>query len=119
MKNQKGFIDIVYLLILALVALFIYAVIGTSGNVEEIKKLAPNDMEQNRGWSVIRYEGYQFGSFAKHGGKVWYHVKNKDNSSIQYRVHVTMWNDELQYYYSKPEELSRFDIQGEASISVK
>lgn len=93
----------------ALIGLALYSIVGTSGNVDEIKKLAPAEMVE-RNWNILRYEGYQFGSFNKHGGKVWYHVANKDNANIQYRVHVTMWDGELQYYYSEPEELNRINI---------
>jgi len=93
----------------ALLLLFGYTTIGTSGNVEELKILAPPNIEE-RGWEVLRYEGHKFGSWNKHGGTVWYHVRNTENHSIQYRVQIALWGGELQYYYGKPEELSRFNI---------
>lgn len=94
---------------LSLVAAFIYTVVGTRGNVDEIKMLAPAEIA-SKNWEILRYEGFQYGSFMKHGGKVWYHVANKDNKNIQYRVHITMWDGELQYYYSEPEKLNRVSI---------
>jgi len=53
---------------------------------------------------------YEFGSFSKHGGYAWYHVANKENHDIQYRVHVSLWAGELQYYYQKPETLNRLKV---------
>jgi len=93
------------LVIVFLLGLFSYAVIGTSGNVEKIKELAPLKMEE-RNWEIIRYEGWQHGSFSNHGGKVWYHVKNIDNNDIQYRVFITLWGGELHYMYGSPEKIS-------------
>lgn len=96
--------------IIILTGLIIYSCIGTSGDVEKIKLRAPLEMTQ-RNWKILRYEGFQYGSWGNHGGKVWYHVQNIDNPSIQYRVYVTIWNDELQYKYGQPEQLHRLDIQ--------
>lgn len=93
------------LTVVFLIGLFSYAIIGTSGNVEEIKKLAPLKMKE-RNWEIVRYEGWQYGSFMNHGGKVWYHVKNMDNNDIQYRVFITLWADELHYTYGSPEVVS-------------
>jgi len=87
----------------------VYAIVGTSGNVEEIKAKAPAEM-LDRNWEVLRYEGFKYGSFSRHGGKVFYHVKDTGHSNTYYRVNVSMWNGELQYYYGKPETLSRFNI---------
>jgi hypothetical protein len=96
--------------IAVLVGLLGYSLIGTSGNVEEIKQRVPQEIGQ-RGWEIMRYEGYQFGSWAQHGGVCWYHVRNVDNHNIQYRVQVALWNGELQWYYGKPEQLSRVDVE--------
>ena len=63
-----------------------------------------------RNWKILRYEGYQYGSWYNHGGKVWYHVANIDNPNIQYRVYITIWDGELQYNYNGPEQLSRIDL---------
>ena len=72
-------------LIDVVVVICAYTVIGTSGNVKAIRKLAPELMAE-RNWKIMRCEGFQYGSWAQHGGKVWYHVQNIDNPSIQYRV---------------------------------
>lgn len=98
------------LLIAFLVGLLAYTIVGTSGNVQEIKQRVPQEIS-SRGWEIMRYEGYQFGSWAQHGGVCWYHVRNVDNHNIQYRVQVALWGGELQYYYGKPEELSRVDVE--------
>jgi hypothetical protein len=92
------------------VALALYTGIGTSGNIPEIKEKVPQAME-DRGWEIMRYEGYEFGSWNKHGGFCWYHVRNVDNENIQYRVRVAMWDDELQFYYGAPEKLNRLDVK--------
>lgn len=87
----------------------LYAIIGTSGNIEQIRKIAPQEIDK-RGWNIERYEGFQYGSFDKHGGYAWYHVSQKDNKNIQYRVQISMWDGELQYYYGKPETLNRVNV---------
>ena len=89
--------------------LFLYTIIGTPTRVDEIKAIAPESIKQ-RGWKILRYEGYQYGSWAKHGGKVWYHVADTTNPNVQYRVHLTLWDGELQYYYAAPEVLQRIEI---------
>ena len=94
---------------LSLALLIGYSTVGTSGNVDEIKRIAPAAIE-DRNWEIMRTEGWQYGSWAQHGGRVWYHVKNADNPNIQYRVQVTLWGDELQFYYGEPEKLSRVDL---------
>ncbi len=96
--------------ILILVVLFTYGVVGTSERVDKIKKLAPSDIESNRGWTIMRYEGYQHGSFGNHGGKVWYHVKDNNTRNTYYRVYVTLWGGELHYAYGSPEKLDRINI---------
>lgn len=96
--------------IVVIATLVSYSLIGISGRVEEIKKRVPKEMEQ-RNWKILRYEGYEYGSWGHHGGKVWYHVANIDNTEIQYRVYVTLWENELMFYYGNPEVLTRLDIQ--------
>ena len=86
--------------------LLLYSLIGTSGNVDEIKKRLPQAFAE-RNWKVLRYEGFKYGSWSKHGGSVWYHVADADNPAIQYRVNVSLWNGELQFYYNSPEVLNR------------
>ncbi len=87
----------------------IYALVGTNGNIQEIKERAVIEIPL-RGWEIMRYEGYQFGSFGKHGGYAWYHVKTVGNDSIQYRVKVSLWDGELEYWYGQPETLNRINV---------
>src|ERR1700759_5175644 len=90
-----------YLIILGIIlvlGLILYSCIGSDSKVKEIKQKAPSEMI-SKNWKILRYEGFQYGSWGYHGGKVWYHVANIDNPNIQYRVFITMWNGELQYTY--------------------
>lgn len=96
------------------VSLLTYSCVGTCGNVTAIREKAPSEMP-SRNWKILRYEGFQYGSWSQHGGKCWYHVANIDNPSIQYRVQVSMWGGELQYYYNAPEPLSRVEIQAKVN----
>jgi hypothetical protein len=105
--------------IIAFIAFIGYSIVGTSGNVAEIKKRAPEEFK-TRNWKILRYEGFEYGSWSRHGGKVWYHVMNTQDSSIQYRVYVCLWDGELQYYYGAPEKLNRINISGNLEeISIK
>jgi hypothetical protein len=100
------------LLIIGLILItgvLLYTCIGTCNKVEKIKKIAPNEIAK-RNWKILRYEGFQYSSWDNHGGKVWYHVQNIDNPNIQYRIYITMWNNELQYHYGDPEQLQRITI---------
>lgn len=100
----------VYLVILGVfICLVLYGMIGMGTRVDEIKERAPQAMSE-RGWEIMRYEGWQYGSFMSHGGKVWYHVRNAGNHTIQYRVYVTLWADELHFIYGEPERLQRIDV---------
>ena len=98
------------IVITAVVVLIGYSIIGTDGKVDAIRKKAPLEMEE-RNWTIIRYEGFNYGSWGRHGGKVWYHVADIDNPNIQYRVFVTMWDGELQWHYGEPERLERFEVE--------
>ena len=89
---------------------FLYTIIGTSTRVAEIKQLVPQAMVE-RNWEILRYEGYRLGSMGNHGGKVWYHVRNTDDHSIQYRVCVTLWGGELHFIYGEPEKLNRINVE--------
>jgi hypothetical protein len=90
--------------------LLAYSIVGWPFNkVEEIKREAPVDMSE-RGWKILRYEGFQWGAFSTHNGKVWYHVAATNNPNVQYRVVVTKWGNELQYYYGAPETLTRIEL---------
>ena len=100
---------VIITIISLLAIIFAYTIIGTSGNVTKIKQIVPLEMSK-RNWKILRQGRWEYGSWNHHGGKVWYHVCNIDNPSIQYRVFVTMWNGELQWYYGKPEQLFRLDI---------
>ncbi len=105
---------VVALVVGFLVSLAGYSCVGTSTNVRAIRQKAPLEMAE-RNWKILRYEGYEYGSWSNNGGKVWYHVANIDNPSIQYRVYVTMWGGELQYCYGAPEKLER--LQAEINIA--
>jgi hypothetical protein len=74
--------------------------------------MGPSEFEK-RGWQIMRYEGFKYGSWGRHGGKVYYHVNNIENPNIQYRVNVSLWGDELQYYYGTPENLTRIEVKNE------
>ncbi len=91
------------------VTLLGYSLIGTAHHVDNIVAVAPVTLEQ-RGFSIIRYDGFQYGSWSRHGGKVWYYVKDKTNPSIRYKVSISSWNGELQFYYDEPEKLQQLDI---------
>lgn len=86
-----------------------YSIVGTGFNIDYIKQEAPKHM-QERNWKILRYEGNQWGSWKTNGGKCCYHVCNIDNPSIQYRVEISSWRGELQYWYGAPENLSRLNI---------
>lgn len=92
-----------------IVALLGYSTIGTGTRVDEIKAEAKESIE-SRGWKILRYEGYQWGSWAQHGGRVWYHVADVKDPSIQYRIFITKRGGELHYWYKNPEPLSRINI---------
>ena len=98
------------IVITAVVVLIGYSIIGTDGKVDTIREKAPLEMEE-RNWTIIRYEGFEYGSWGRHGGKVWYPVANIDNPNIQYRVFVTMWDGELQWHYGQPERLERLEVE--------
>jgi len=104
---REGFVWLI--VISVIVGLIGYSAIGSEGKVTMIKELAPQEIV-NRGWEVMRYEGYQRGSWGNHGGKVWYHVKDIKNENIQYRVYITEWNGELHFCYGQPERLERLQI---------
>ena len=104
------------LVLSAIVTFILYVLVGTCERVDEIKEMAPADME-SKNWEIMRYEGWQYGSLNNHGGKVWYHVKNKDDASIQYRVYVTLWGGELHYTYGQPEKLERSNVDIELKSS--
>lgn len=91
----------------------LYAIVGTSGDVEEILAKAPAAMEA-RDWTILSYDGFQYGRFDKHGGTAWYHVSSNSNPHVVYTVEIAIWNGELQYYYDEPEKLLR--ITSETAI---
>jgi hypothetical protein len=87
-----------------------YSIIGWDSKVEEIKRIAPTEIEK-RGWRIITYDGYQWGSWSRHGGKVWYNVQDTLRPEIRYRINISMWKGELQYYYGEPEKLYQINIE--------
>ena len=91
------------------VLLAVYTVAGASHRVEEIKARAPEAIEE-RNWEILRYEGYQRGAWANHGGKVWYHTKDLGNDNTYYRVRITLWGGELHFHYGQPERLHRLNF---------
>lgn len=97
-------------IVLGMISFCLYATIGTCERVDEIKERAPEEIA-SRGWEIMRYEGWQFGKFSTHGGKVWYHVRNKDNHDIQYRVFVVLWGGELHFVYGAPEKVNRVNVE--------
>jgi hypothetical protein len=86
-----------------------YSVIGTGTRVDDIKEVAVSEIEA-RNWEVLRYEGYRYGSWGSHGGKVWYHVKDKGHENTYYRVYLTMWGGEIHFVYGQPEKLERINF---------
>lgn len=110
-KYNLGNTIVKWIIILLVTILVLYSFIGTAGDVEKIKVRASIEIPTIRNWKILRYEGFQYGSWGNHGGKVWYHVQNIDNPNIQYRIFVTIWNNELQYHYNEPEILNRLDIE--------
>lgn len=101
--------DIIKVIVIASIILTsLYTVIGVGTQVDEIKKAAPYDMAA-RGWEVLTHEGYQYGSWGHHGGKVWYRVRDI-SSGAYFRVFVCMWSGDLQYYYNEPEKLMRVNV---------
>ena len=103
------------LCIVFVVGLFGYSVIGTKGNVETIKQMAPKVISE-RNWKILRYEGWQYGSWMNHGGKVWYQVCEANDSSVQYRTYVTLWDGELHFTYGAPIVLSRVNVNLKTNV---
>lgn len=106
-KNKKTFIT---LAIVFVITILCYTLIGTSENISELKRRVPLEIKQ-RNWKILRYEGFEYDSWNRHGGKVWYHVCDINDSSIQYRINVSIWDGELQYYYGQPEVLNRIEVK--------
>lgn len=102
--------EVVRCFLLTLAAIIIgYSLVGTCERVDEIKQRAP-EVIAARNWEVIRYEGYAYGSWGNHGGKVWYHVKDLGHKNTYYRVYLTLWNDEVHFHYRQPEQLHRLNV---------
>lgn len=100
-------------IIIFVVALLVgYSFIGTNEDVGEIKQRAPSEIS-SRNWELLRYEGYKYGSWGNHGGKVWYHVKDLGHKNTYYRVYVTQWDDELHFHYGDPESINRINIDSD------
>jgi hypothetical protein len=95
--------------ILFMTVLMTYSCVGVSTRVDEIKEEAP-EIINSRNWEILRYEGYQLGSWANHGGKVWYHVKDSGHVNTYYRVYITKWGGELHFNYGSPETLNRVNL---------
>jgi hypothetical protein len=115
-KNFFAFIknwmllSIVPIIIVLFLITILYSIVGVGTRIDTIKKMVTPQVMAERNWKILRYEGFQYGSWMTHGGKCWYHVANIDNPNIQYRVQVSLWGDELQWWYDKPETLNRVSV---------
>lgn len=96
--------------VLSIVLLLAYTIFGTEGRVADIKRGAEQRI-QAAGFNVLRYEGYQRGSWCNHGGKAWYQVQESTNPNIRYRVYVTLWNGELMLTYGPAENVSNLQVK--------
>jgi hypothetical protein len=105
----------VVLVSIVILPLCIYTCVGTSSRVEQIKSMAPKVIAE-RNWKIIRYEGWQYGSWEHHGGKVWYQVCESNDSNIQYRTFATLWNGELHFSYGAPIVLSRVNVNLKTNV---
>jgi hypothetical protein len=87
---------------LAFILSLLYLVVGTSGNIDDIQRLAIRELPE-RGWTIIRKDEATRGRIGKHGGSVWYYVKDNSCENTNYRVGVSMRGGELQYDYKVPD----------------
>lgn len=112
---MKSLLLIVVSIIVSIIGIVAYSLIGTEGRVPEIKNRAPAIIESN-GYTILRYEGYQRGSWGEHGGRVWYHVCESTNPNIRYRMFATLWNGEIQFTYGNPEPIwnTQIEVKSEA-----
>lgn len=65
--------------------------------VPEIKAAAPEVIRQ-AGFTIVGYEGYQWGAFDTFGGKVWYTFKRNPDNGIIYHGAVVKWGNEYHLY---------------------
>lgn len=96
--------------VMAVILLIAYTIFGSESRIPEIKRRAPAQIEVN-GYTILRYEGYQRGSWGNHGGKAWYHVAERTNPNIRYRMYATLWNGEIQFTYGPPESISNLQVE--------
>lgn len=66
-------------------------------NVDNIKAAAPK-VWADAGYEIVGYEGYQIGSPATPGGRVWYVVTRKGDKRILYTGFLSKWGDEYHIY---------------------
>lgn len=100
----------ILLLFLVAIPLITYSIVGTEERVSKLKILAPKELEA-RNFNILRYEGYERGSWCYHGGKVWYHVEEKTNPNIRYRIFCTLWNNEVHLYYAYTENINNLQVK--------
>ena len=109
------------LTVVIILLLLTYTFVGTGTRVDDIKQEAPSAINE-RNWEILRYEGYQYGAWSNHGGKVWYHVKDTEHRNTYYRVYITKWGGELHFTYGEPEKMNRINLDnanGEAALILK
>jgi len=95
---MKIIIASVTLLVTLLIGLIAYSTVGTSYNVNTIKKTAPAAISE-KDWTIVRCDGYQFGSWSHNGGTVYYSVFD-NKTGIRQEVGVSSWYGELQFWYN-------------------
>lgn len=87
-----------------MVALTITISSCTSGNLEEVKRRAP-EVWSNSGFDVVGYQGYQNGlviPFSSYGGAcVWYTLKKHQDNGITYQGCLQRWGSEFHVYSLK------------------
>lgn len=114
MKTEKQAIKLSAILapLILFGALLTYTVFGVETRIPEIERRAPSELSID-GFVVLRYEGYQRGSWMNHGGKAWYHVAESTNPNVRYRVCVTLWGGQLQLCYGHSEAISDVEVRYE------
>lgn len=94
------------------ILLITYTIVGTGSRVPEIERRAPAELEK-MGFRILRCDGYQWNSWSKHGGVVWYHVAEKENPAIRYRIQCVLWAGKLQLYYGNAERVENLQLSSE------
>ena len=70
----------------------------SAGRVPNIKAHAKEALDRV-GFKIVGYQGYEWTSFGRWGGMVWYQVVRKDDESRRlYELGLTQWGDEYHIY---------------------